>query len=77
MRKIMSKKKFNYYLNKISWYSIYVDCFSRIISEMQTCGDYDYAPTDFPNMILLLEKYSKLLRKNVAEIEAIIELQKL
>ena len=69
----MSKKKINYYLNKISWYSTYIDCFSRIISEIGVNNSGNYIPSDFSNMVLILEKYSKMLRKYVSQMESYME----
>ena len=72
----MSKKRLNYYFNKISWYSIYVDCFSRIISEIGVNDSGNYISSDFPNMVLILEKYSKMLRKYVSQMETYMEFGK-
>ena len=62
-----------YYINKINWYSTYIDCFSRIISEIGVNQSGNFISSDLPNMILILEKYSKKLRKHVIEMENFVE----
>ena len=72
----MKKRKISYYLNKVNWYSTYVDCFSRIILEMKMGGECNFLPCDFANMTTILEKYSRLLRKYYMELETTLEFEK-
>lgn len=50
------------HIERIVHYSMYVDCLVRIIKEITENGIYNLNPSDIPNMLLLLSKYSKILR---------------
>jgi hypothetical protein len=65
---IQKQQKIDMYLQKISWYVIYVDCLSRLIRELIENGDDNLKPTDLPNLSLLLEKLSYRLRIIISHI---------
>ena len=46
------------HIQKILFYSIYVDCLSRLINELIENGDTNLKPTDLPNLSVLLSKFA-------------------
>lgn len=64
----MNSKKYNLlnmYIEKIKWYSMYVDCLGRILNDYIQNGDYNIKPCDVPNLSVLLSKYMDLLYSNI------------
>ena len=59
---IKTEQKMDMYFQKIIFYSIYVDCLSRVICELIENGDDNLKPTDLPNLSVLLKKLSLRLR---------------
>ena len=53
------------HIKKITFYSVYVDCLSRIIQEFIENGDDNLKPTDLPNLAVLLSKLSYRLRLKI------------
>lgn len=47
------EQKMEMYIKKISWYSTYIDCFTRIINEFIENGDDNIKPYDIPNLMEL------------------------
>ena len=50
------------HIQKILFYSIYVDCLSRLINELIENGDDNLKPTDLPNLSVLLSKFALRLK---------------
>ena len=53
----MKPNKYNIicsHIQRLSWYSVYVDCFMRILNEFLTNGDSNLKPTDVQNLSELL-----------------------
>lgn len=50
------------HIQKIILYSIYVDCFARLINKLIENGDDNLKPTDLPNLTVLLSKFALRLR---------------
>lgn len=48
---IKKEQKITMYIEKIIWYSTYIDCFTRIINEFIENGDDNIKPCDIPNMM--------------------------
>ena len=48
---IKKEQKMTMYIEKIIWYSTYIDCFTRIINEFIENGDDNIKPGDIPNMM--------------------------
>jgi len=48
---IKKEQKMTMYIEKIIWYSTYIDCFTRIINEFIENGDDNIKPCDIPNMM--------------------------
>ena len=46
------------HIQKIILYSIYVDCFARLINKLIENGDDNLKPTDLPNLTVLLSKFA-------------------
>ena len=53
------------HIQKIKWYSTYVDCLGRILNDYIQNGDYNIKPYDVPNLSVLLSKYMDLLYRNI------------
>lgn len=51
----------NVHLKRISYYSSYIDSFTRILREFLENGDYNIKPIDTIHLAVLLEKYSHRL----------------
>jgi len=50
------------HIQRIIFYSIYVDCFARLINELIENGDENLKPSDLPNLSLMLSKFALRLR---------------
>ena len=59
---IKTEQKMDMYFQKIIFYSIYVDCLSRVVCELIENGDDNFEPADLPNLSVLLKKLSQRLR---------------
>jgi len=60
-------------VNKAVFYSTYVDCLSRVITELIENDDGNLMPYDVANLAELLTKYSNRLHKNVVNIKSHFE----
>ena len=58
------------HLQKVVLYSIYVDCFSRIIREFIENGESNMLPSDLPNLAVLLSKLAYRLRLNIMKMSS-------
>jgi len=56
-------------LQRIAWYSNYVDLFTRIIQEIIENGEPNLKPSDLPNLINLTTKYTRRLRTQILHLE--------
>ena len=63
----------NTQIERILYYSTYVDCFSRIIHEIIENGDENLKPTDLPNLSVLLKTFSKRLKILISKLASDIE----
>ncbi len=57
-------------LDRISWYSRYVDCFSRILNDYIENGVSNISPCDIPNLSELLAGFSKRLNRKIIELKS-------
>ena len=62
---IRKEQSMNMYFDKIIWYSTYVDCLSRILTEFIENGDDNIQPTDIPTLAELLTKFSSQLHSRI------------
>ena len=58
------------HLQKVVFYSTYVDCLSRIVREFIENGDDNMLPTDLPNLTVLLSKMAYRLRLNIMKMNS-------
>ena len=58
-------------LDKIISYSVYVDCFARILREFLENGYDNLKKTDVINMAVLLEKYSHRLHICITNVHSV------
>jgi hypothetical protein len=66
---IQKEQKMQMYIKKISWYSTYVDCITRIINEFIECGDSNIMPNDIPNLMELDTKLANRLNKTIVNMK--------
>ena len=69
----MNNRKFqtmDMHIQKIIFYSTYVDCLSRLIQELIENGDSNLKPTDLPNLTVLLSKFSLRLKVCCSKMES-------
>ena len=59
---LRTQQEIDMYMQKVTWYSVYVDCLSRLIHELIENGNENLKPADLPNLSVLLEKLSYRLR---------------
>ena len=57
------------HIQKIIFYSTYVDCLSRLIQELIENGDSNLKPTDLPNLTVLLSKFALRLKVCCSKME--------
>lgn len=62
---IRKNQTMDMHLQKVVFYSTYVDCLSRIVREFIENGDDNMLPTDLPNLTVLLSKMAYRLRLNI------------
>ena len=67
---IKKEQAIEIYLQKIVLYSIYVDCFSRIVREFIENGDANMLPSDLPNLTALLSKLAFRLRSIIMKMNS-------
>jgi hypothetical protein len=60
-------------MERVAWYSCYVDVFARLICEFIENGDDNIKPTDLPNLSVILSKMAFRLHKNILDIKRDIE----
>ena len=58
------------HLQKVVFYSTYVDCLPRIVREFIENGDDNMLPTDLPNLTVLLSKMAYRLRLNIMKMNS-------
>ncbi len=58
------------YIQKMSWYITYIDCFTRIINNFIENGDSNIEPYDVPNLMELNTKLTRRLYKIVMSMKA-------
>ena len=66
---IKKEQKFDMYIEKISWYSTYIDCFTRVINNFLENGDEKVEPCDIPKLMELNTKLTHRLHKIVMKIK--------
>ncbi len=57
------------HIQKIIFYSTYVDCLSRLIQELIENGNSNLKPNDLPNLTALLSKFSLRLKVCCSKME--------
>ena len=67
---IRKNQTMDMHLQKVVFYSTYVDCLSRIIREFIENGDINMLPTDLPNLVVLLSKMAYRLRLNIMKMKS-------
>ena len=67
---IQKEQKMQMYIEKISWYSTYIDCFTRIINEFMENGDDNIKPYDIPNLMELNTALTYRLRYIIANMKS-------
>ena len=50
------------HIQRITFYSTYVDCLSRLVNELIENGDDNLRPSDLPNLSVLLTKFAYRLK---------------
>ena len=50
---IKKQQKMDMYIQKMSWYITYIDCFTRIINNFIESGEENIEPCDVPNLMEL------------------------
>ena len=58
------------YIEKISWYTTYLDCFTRIINNFIENGEENIESYDVPNLMELNTKFTHRLHKIVMNMKA-------
>ena len=64
------EQKMQIYIEKINKYSMYVDCFTRIINEFMENGDDNIKPYDIPNLMELNTKLTFRLHNIVSKMKS-------
>jgi hypothetical protein len=67
---IRKNQTMDMHLQKVVFYSTYVDCLSRIVRELIENGDDNMLPTDLPNLTVLLSKMAYRLRLNIMKMNS-------
>ena len=67
---IRKNQTMDMHLQKVVFYSTYVDCLSRIVREFIENGDDNMLPTDLPNLTVLLSKMAYRLRLNIMKMNS-------
>ena len=67
---IRKNQTMDMHLQKVVFYSTYVDCLSRIVHEFIENGDDNMLPTDLPNLTVLLSKMAYRLRLNIMKMNS-------
>ena len=62
---IKKQQKMDMYIERISWYTTYVDCFTRIITDFIENGEDNIEPCDIPNLMVFNKKLIHRLHKMV------------
>ena len=57
------------YIEKISWYTTYIDCFTRIINNFIENGEENIEPCDIPKLMEFNTKLTKRLHKIVMKMK--------
>ena len=73
--KVQTEQKIDMLIYRISWYSVYVDCFSRILNEFIQNGDSNLNPNDVPNLSEYLTKMTTRLYQNILQLKNIREFE--
>ena len=66
---IKKEQKMDMYIEKISLYSTYIDCFMRIINEFIENGDDNIKPYDIPTLMELNAVLTYRLRNIVSKMK--------
>ncbi len=67
---IKKQQKMDMYIQKISWYTTYIDCFTRIINSFIENGEENIEPCDIPNLMEFNTKLTNRLYKIVLKMKA-------
>ena len=57
------------HLDSLVWYSCYVDCLTRVLTEFIENGDSNLKPTDMPNLMELLAKFTHRMHKKLMQMK--------
>lgn len=68
--KIQKEQKMDMYLKKISWYSTYIDCLTRIVNVFIENGESNIKPNDIPNLMELNSKLTNRLFKIILNMKS-------
>jgi hypothetical protein len=61
--KVSKIQKMDMHMHKLVWYSIYVDCFVRVIREFVENGECaNLQDNDIPNLLVMTNKFAQRLR---------------
>ena len=66
---IQKEQKIDMYLDRISIYSNYVSCLTRVIKEFVENGDSNLKPTDIAYLAYLLEIYTNILHSKIMKMK--------
>lgn len=73
---IKKEQTIDMYIQKITRYSTYVDCFSRLINEFTENGNINLAPSDMPNLTELNSIIANRLKKVILKMKSDWEFMK-
>jgi len=74
--RIQKEQKMDMYFEKLSLYSNYVSCLSRVILEFIENGDSNLKPTDITYLANLLDTYSNMLHSKIMRMKTSWEFDK-
>ena len=73
---IQKEQKIDMYLEKLSIYSNYVSCLTRVILELIENGYSNLKPTDIAYLANLLNTYSNMLHSKITRMKTTWEFEK-
>ena len=67
---IKKQQKMDMYVERLSWYSTYVDCFTRVVNNFIENDDGNIEPRDVANIMELNTKFTHRLYKMVMKMKS-------
>ena len=67
---IVKEQKIGSYIERLTWYSTYTDCFTRIINEFLENGDGNINSCDIPNLMEFNTKLTHRLHKIILDMKS-------